>query len=71
MSELNKKQIAFELDEDEIEMLIQLIDLEQAKRGKVTRSDFGGEMIRTFHRKEFPQMWDDLYYKPRLQKITA
>lgn len=71
MADLNKKQVNFELDEDEINMLEELLALEGAKRGRVTRSDYGGNLIREQHRKEFPSAWDGCYYKPRLAKLTA
>ena len=71
MAELNKRQVNFELDEDEQQMLIELIALESARSGHTSRSKYGGKMIREKHSKEFPGMWDGEFYKPRLNKLTG
>jgi len=70
IAELNTKQINFELDEDEIEMLQELIKLESARKGRINRSRFGGLMLREKHCQSFPHKWDeDGNYIPRLTKL--
>lgn len=69
-AELNTKQVNFELDEDEIEMVSELIRLESAKKGKLAKARFMGGMIREKHCTAFPSKWDDEgNYIPRLEKL--